>query len=86
MRKRTLRVRTVFNGKASDSIVRQLTPLLVLLFVFTAFSGCIGGLDVTWGENYEVANNQDNTGITVTNTLSSSTSNHLEDEDIILQS
>ena len=66
--------------------MRRLAPLLVLLFVFTAFSGCIGGPSVTWGEDYEVANNQDGTGITVTNTLSSSTSNHLEGEDIILQS
>ena len=80
MQKRTLRVRTVLNRKSSDTIVRQLAPLLVLLFVFTAFSGCIGGPSITWGDDYEVKNNQDGTGITVTNTLSS-TSNHLEGED-----
>ncbi len=85
IQKRTLRVRTVFNGKASDAIVRRLAPLLILLFVFTSFSGCIGGPSVSWGDGYEVENNEDGTGITVTNTLSSSTSNHLESEDITLQ-
>ncbi len=85
MQKRTLRVRTVFNRKSSDTIVRHLAPLLVLLFVFTSFSGCIGGPSVTWGDGYEVKNNQDGTGVTVTNTLSSSTSNHLEGEDIRLE-
>ena len=93
MQKRTLRVRTVFNGKSPDTIVRQLAPLLVLLFVFTAFSGCIGGSDASWGTDdgqYSVAiGDSDNGGssvkdMTVTNKLAASSSNHkIGDEEII---
>ena len=93
MQKRILRVRTVFNGKSPDTIVRQLAPLLVLLFVFTAFSGCIGGSDASWGTDdgqYSVAiGDSDNggssvKGMTVTNKLASSSSNHaIGDEEII---
>ena len=93
MQKRTLRVRTVFNRKSSDTIVRQLAPLLVLLFVFTAFSGCIGGSNASWGTDdgqYSVAIGDSNDGgssskdMTVTNKLASSSSNHaIGDEEII---
>ena len=91
MQKRTLRVRTVFNGKSPDTIVRQLAPLLVLLFVFTAFSGCIGGSDASWGTDdgqYSViigdADNPNSTiDMSVNNKLSSSVSNHISsDEDL----
>ncbi len=93
MRKRTLRVRTVFNREGSDTIVRRLAPLLVLLFMFTAFSGCIGGSNASWGTDdgqYSVAiGDSDNVGssakdMTVTNKLASSSSNHaIGDEEII---
>ena len=93
MQKRTLRVRTVFNRKSSDTIVRQLAPLLVLLFVFTSFSGCIGGSNASWGTDdgqYSVViGDSDNGGsstkdMTVTNKLASSSSNHaIGDEEII---
>ena len=73
--------------------MRQLAPLLVLLFVFTAFSGCIGGSDASWGTDdgqYSVAiGDSDNGGssakdMTVTNKLASSSSNHaIGDEEII---
>ena len=83
MRKRTLRVRTVFNRKSSDTIVRRLAPLLVLLFVFTAFSGCIGGSNASWGMDYEVVTN-DEQNVEVTNKLAASSSNHLDSEEIEL--
>ena len=82
MRKRTLWVRTVINGESPEAIVRQLASLLVLLFVFTSFSGCIGGSDASWGDDYEVTVNQDGTEVAIINTLSSSTSNHLDGEDV----
>ena len=85
MWKRTPWVRTVINGESPEAIVRQLASLLVLLFVFTSFSGCIGGSDASWGDDYEVTVNQDGTEAAITNTLSSSTSNHLDGEDVGLQ-
>ena len=83
MQKHSLRVRTVFNGKASDSIVRRLAPLLILLFVFTAFSGCIGGSNASWGQDYEVVSSEEQ-NVVVTNKLAASSSNHLEGEEIEL--
>ena len=91
MQKRTLRVRTVFNGKSPDTIVRQLAPLLVLLFVFTAFSGCIGGSDASWGTDdgqYSViigdADNPNSTiDMSVNNKLSSSVSNHISSDEYL---
>ncbi|MEE2759470.1 MAG: hypothetical protein VYA86_05790 [Candidatus Thermoplasmatota archaeon] len=73
--------------------MRHLAPLLVLLFVFTAFSGCIGGSDASWGTSdgeYSVTiGDSDNVGssakdMSVTNKLAPSSSNHvIGDEEII---
>jgi len=93
MLKRTLRVRTVFNGERPQRCVRRLVPLLVLLFLMPSLSGCIGGPSVSWGSsNGEYSTSMDSgsstdigtQSISVTNKLASSSSRHLVDDSIEL--
>ena len=93
MQKRTLRVRTVFNGERPQRCVRRLVPLLVLLFLMPSLSGCIGGPSVSWGSsNGEYSTSMDSgsstdigtESISVTNKLASSSSRHLVDDSIEL--
>ena len=91
--KRTLRVRTVFDGKHRQRYVRRLVPLLVFLFLMPALSGCIGGPSVTWGTStgeYSTSMDSDSStdvtthSISVTNRLSSSEARHLIDDSVDL--
>ena len=91
--KRTLRVRTVFDGKHPQRYVRRLVPLLVFLFLMPSLSGCIGGPSVTWGTStgeYSTSMDSDSStdvtahSISVTNKLSNSESRHLIDDSIDL--
>ena len=89
--KRTLRVRTVLNMSRLPQSVRRLAPLLALLFLLPAFSGCIGGPSVTWGTgNGEYGtdlSSDSSTGIhsiSVTNKLSASSDAHLDADEIEL--
>ncbi|MEC8926925.1 MAG: hypothetical protein VYB17_01525 [Candidatus Thermoplasmatota archaeon] len=92
--KRTLRVRTVLNVARLQQSVRRLAPLLVLLFLIPSFSGCIGGPSVTWGTSdgeYSTSISSDSstglttTSISVTNKLASSTSRHLDADELELE-
>ena len=80
--KRTLWVRTVFNGEHPQRYVRHLAPLLVLLFILPGLSGCLGGSSVDWGDDtgeYSTSLESDETGvtgITVTNNLADNTAWH----------
>jgi len=92
--KRTLRVRTVLNVGRLQQSVRRLAPLLVLLFLIPSFSGCIGGPSVTWGSSdgeYSTSFSSDSStglsthSISVTNKLASSTSRHLDADELELE-
>lgn len=93
MQKRTLWVRTVFNGEHPQRCVRRIVPLLVLLFLMPSLSGCIGGPSVSWGSSdgeYSTSMGSDSStdigtqSISVTNKLSSSSSRHLVDDSVEL--
>ncbi|MED5486138.1 MAG: hypothetical protein VYB40_00345 [Candidatus Thermoplasmatota archaeon] len=75
--------------------MRRIVYLLVLLLVMPALSGCIGGPSVSWGDGdgeYSATMStvgDDSTGITspavsVTNNLAQSTSNRVNDENLLL--
>ncbi len=89
--KRTLRVRTVFNGEHPQRGVRRLAPLLVFLFILPSLSGCLGGSSVDWGDGegeYRTSLQSGETGvtgITVNNNLAENTAYHYPvNRDIIL--
>ena len=89
--KRTLRVRTVFNGEHPQRGVRRLAPLLVFLFILPSLSGCLGGSSVDWGDDegeYSASLDSDETGVTgvtVNNNLAENTAYHYPvSRDIIL--
>ena len=89
--KRTLRVRTVFNGEHPQRGVRRHAPLLVFLFILPSLSGCLGGSSVDWGDGegeYRTSLQSGETGvtgITVNNNLAENTAYHYPvNRDIIL--
>ena len=75
--------------------MRRLVPLLVLLFLMPSLSGCIGGPSVNWGTSngeYSTSMGSDSStsidtqSISVTNKLASSSSRHIIDDSIELNS
>ncbi|MDE0708199.1 MAG: hypothetical protein OSB33_04550 [Candidatus Poseidoniales archaeon] len=73
--------------------MRRLAPLLVLLFLMPSFSGCIGGPNVTWGSSngeYSTSFSSDSSSvsgpeISVTNKLSSSSTQHYDADSLELK-